>query len=169
MLIRHKYKWPNDGLIVSYITALLSIQLHKSSNHSAWSFYGMQICSLPIQRWRERRRTAWPCWMRSWAACLWMRATSLESGPKCLETPRRERAQRRADQRRKTPSFYHLSCWTRARIICGLPSQVRTFVLVRPRNEWTTEEFRFPPLGRTSLQAKTTQKHLNQPPFSWFN
>lgn len=68
---------------------------------------------LTVQSWRER--TAWPCWMRSWAAPPWTKVTSLRTGRICLETTRRPPARlRRLRNSRRKSLFYLLSCWTTA-------------------------------------------------------
>lgn len=52
-----------------------------------WLSQGLRIFSQPSlirSRRRVERGTAWPCWMRFWAARLWMRASSHRSGRRCL-------------------------------------------------------------------------------------
>ncbi|XP_054637099.1 islet cell autoantigen 1 isoform X4 [Dunckerocampus dactyliophorus] len=98
-------------------------QKTKMNYSSHWGMTVHQEKEKLSQRWR--RRTASPCWRRSWVECHCMMATSRRNGDKCLETRGRGRRWRRTPR----PRFYHLSFWTRT----TCTSQMRAFHILSPR------------------------------------
>ncbi|XP_061918675.1 islet cell autoantigen 1 isoform X6 [Entelurus aequoreus] len=84
----------------------------KMKNLSRWEMTTVQQKKETLTR-RWRRKTALPCWRRSWEEFRCMMATSRRNGGKPSERRRRRRrTPPLLHQRMLRPCSYHLSCWT---------------------------------------------------------